>query len=129
MIDTHFTAPTRFVEVDGDRFAYRRWGNTRTTDQPPLFFPQHFRGGMDHWDRLMTDGLAAGPEVILYNGRGIANPECANRTKGKESGELDVISLSERCGKFRFRTFKRTKIHHDFQGRRQGFFDSFGEGR
>jgi hypothetical protein len=37
MTDTHLTAPTRFVEVDGDRFAYRRWGNA-STDQPPLFF-------------------------------------------------------------------------------------------
>jgi len=69
---THLTAPTRHVEVDGARFAYRRWGNT-ATDQPPLFFLQHFRGGMDHWDPLMTDGLAAGREVILYNGRGLAS--------------------------------------------------------
>ncbi|HKR38614.1 MAG TPA: alpha/beta hydrolase [Paraburkholderia sp.] len=72
MTDTHLTAPTRFVEVDGDRFAYRRWGNT-ATDQPPLFFLQHFRGGLDHWDPLMTDGLAAGREVILFNGRGVAS--------------------------------------------------------
>jgi hypothetical protein len=46
MTDTHLTAPTRFVEIDGDRFAYRRWGSN-TTEQPPLFFLQHFRGGMD----------------------------------------------------------------------------------
>ena len=72
MTNTHLTAPTRFVEVDGDRFAYRRWGNA-STDEPPLFFLQHFRGGMDHWDPLMTDGLAAGREVILYNGRGVAS--------------------------------------------------------
>jgi pimeloyl-ACP methyl ester carboxylesterase len=72
MSDTHLTAPTRFVEVDGDKFAYRRWGNT-SSGQPPLFFVQHFRGGMDHWDPLLTDGLAAGREVILYNGRGIAS--------------------------------------------------------
>ena len=72
MTDTHLTAPTRFVELNGDRFAYRRWGNI-ATDQPPLFFLQHFRGGMDHWDPLMTDGLAAGREVILFNGRGVAS--------------------------------------------------------
>lgn len=48
--------------MGGDRLAYRRWGNT-ATDQPPLFFLQHYRGGMDHWDPLMTDGLAAGREV------------------------------------------------------------------
>jgi len=80
MTDTHLTAPTRFVEVDGDRFAYRRWGNT-TAGQPPLFFLQHFRGGMDHWDPLMTDGLAAGREVILYNGRGISSSSGKPRTR------------------------------------------------
>ena len=70
MTDTHLTALTRFIEVDGDRFAYRRWG--KPTDVP-LFFVQHFRGGMDHWDPLLTDGLAEGREVILFNGRGIAS--------------------------------------------------------
>lgn len=80
MTDTHLTAQTRFVEVDGDRFAYRRWGNG-ATGQPPLFFLQHFRGGMDHWDPLMTDGLAAGREVILYNGRGVASSSGTPRTR------------------------------------------------
>ncbi len=80
MTDTHLTAPTRFVEIEGDRFAYRRWGNT-STGQPPLFFLQHFRGGMDHWDPLMTDGLAAGREVILYNGRGVASSSGKPRTR------------------------------------------------
>lgn len=80
MSHTHLTAPTRWVELNGDRFAYRRWGNT-TTDQPPLFFLQHFRGGMDHWDPLMTDGLAAGREVILFNGRGVASSTGTPRTR------------------------------------------------
>lgn len=47
MNDTHLTATTRFVQVDGDNFAYRRWGNA-SAGQPPLFFLQHFTGGMDH---------------------------------------------------------------------------------
>ena len=72
MSDTHLTAPTRFIELDGARVAYRRWGNAGS-GQPPLFFLQHFRGGMDHWDPLMTDGLAAGREVILYDPRGLAS--------------------------------------------------------
>ena len=70
MSDTHLTAPTRFIEVDGDRFAYRRWGKPSGV---PLFFVPHFRAGLDHWDPLLTDGLAAGREVILFNGRGIAS--------------------------------------------------------
>ncbi len=80
MSDTHLTAPTHLVEADGNSFAYRRWGNS-STGQPPLFFLQHFRGGMDHWDPLMTDGLAAGREVILYNGRGIASSSGKPRTR------------------------------------------------
>jgi pimeloyl-ACP methyl ester carboxylesterase len=78
MTDTHATAPTRFVDVDGERFAYRRWGDARSS-LPPLFFLQHFRGGMDHWDPVMTDGLAAGREVILYDYRGCASSTGAPR--------------------------------------------------
>jgi len=80
MTDTHLTAPTRFVEVGGTRLAYRRWGNGAAS-QPPMLLLQHFRGGMDHWDPLMTDGLAAGREVILYNGRGIASSGGTPRTR------------------------------------------------
>ena len=80
MTMSHLTAPTQFAEVNGDKFAYRRWGNAGA-GQPPLFFFQHFRGGMDHWDPLMTDGLAAGREVILYNGRGVASSSGKPRTR------------------------------------------------
>jgi pimeloyl-ACP methyl ester carboxylesterase len=80
MGQTHLTAPTRFVEVNGGTFAYRRWGNA-ATGQPPLLMLQHFRGGMDHWDPLMTDGLAAGREVILFNGRGVASSSGQPRTR------------------------------------------------
>ncbi len=69
---THQTAETQFIEVDGANFAYRRWGNANT-EQPPLFFLQHFRGGLDNWDPLITNGLAQGREVILFNGRGVAS--------------------------------------------------------
>jgi pimeloyl-ACP methyl ester carboxylesterase len=79
MADTHLTAPTRIIEVEGDRFAYRRWGKAGS-GRPPLFFLQHFRGGMDHWDPLMTDGLAAGREVILYDYRGCASSTGVPRT-------------------------------------------------
>jgi pimeloyl-ACP methyl ester carboxylesterase len=70
MTVTQSTAPTQYVEVDGDRFAYRRWGSG--TDVPIVLI-QHFRGGMDHWDPLLTDGLATAREVILVNGRGVAS--------------------------------------------------------
>src|SRR6202008_1790185 len=67
---THQTAPTRFVEANGIRFAYRRFG---VPDGVPLVFNQHFTGTMDHWDPLVTDGLAATREVILFNNAGISS--------------------------------------------------------
>src|SRR6201995_5323305 len=67
---THQTAPTQFVEANGIRFAYRRFGKTGGV---PLVFNQHFRGTMDHWDPAVTDGLAGNREVILFNNAGVAS--------------------------------------------------------
>ena len=66
----HQTAPTRFVDAAGVRFAYRRFGKAGGV---PLVFNQHFTGTMDHWDPLVTDGLAATREVILFNNTGISS--------------------------------------------------------
>jgi pimeloyl-ACP methyl ester carboxylesterase len=66
---SHVTAPTQFVVANGVRYAYRRFGtDTRT----PLLFLQHFRGGMDHWDPAVTDGLAANRPVVLFDNTGVA---------------------------------------------------------
>jgi pimeloyl-ACP methyl ester carboxylesterase len=67
---SHQTAPTQFVEAAGIRFAYRRFGKSGGV---PLVFNMHFTGTMDHWDPLMTDGLAARREVILFNNAGISS--------------------------------------------------------
>jgi hypothetical protein len=66
---THVTVPTRFVERDGIRFAYRRLG--QESGMPLLFF-QHFRGGMDHWDPAVTDGFAQDRPVVLFDNAGVA---------------------------------------------------------
>jgi pimeloyl-ACP methyl ester carboxylesterase len=66
----HQTAPTRFVDAAGIRFAYRRFGKSGGV---PLVFNMHFTGTMDHWDPLVTDGLAAAREVILFNNAGISS--------------------------------------------------------
>lgn len=94
MSDTHLTAPTRFVEVDGDRFAYRRWGKPSGV---PLFFVQHFRGGLDHWDPLLTDGLAEGREVILFNGRGVASSTGTPRNRIEDMAE-DIAAVIRALG-------------------------------
>lgn len=70
MIYTHVTAPTQFVEANGIRFAYRRFGEEGGV---PLLFLQHFRGGMDHWDPAVTDGFARERPVILFDNTGVAS--------------------------------------------------------
>jgi pimeloyl-ACP methyl ester carboxylesterase len=67
---THQTAPTRFVDANGMRFAYRRFGKTGGV---PLVFNIHFTGTMDHWDPAVTNGLAQDREVILFDNAGISS--------------------------------------------------------
>lgn len=64
---THQTAPTQFVDARGIRFAYRRFGKKQST---PLVFNIHILGNLDSWDPAITDGLAQGREVILFNNVG-----------------------------------------------------------
>jgi pimeloyl-ACP methyl ester carboxylesterase len=67
---THQTAPTQFVEANGIRFAYRRFGKVNGV---PLVFNQHYTGTMDHWDPAVTDGFAKEREVILFDNAGISS--------------------------------------------------------
>src|SRR5947207_1364264 len=62
------TAPTRFLEVNGLRYAYRRFGNGPGL---PLLCLQHFTGTLDNWDPAVTDPLASGREVILFDNAGV----------------------------------------------------------
>src|SRR6266436_4798517 len=64
------TVPTQFVEANGIRFAYRRWGKRSGL---PLVFNQHFTGNLDNWDPAVLDGLAKEREVILFNNAGVAS--------------------------------------------------------
>jgi pimeloyl-ACP methyl ester carboxylesterase len=62
------TASTRFVEADGTRFAYRRFGDPIGT---PIVLLQHFMGNLDNYDPAITDALAMGREVILTDNAGV----------------------------------------------------------
>ena len=65
---THETVPTQFVEADGTRYAYRRFGKAGTV---PLFFLGYFNSNMDAWDPAVTNSLAADHEVILFDNAGV----------------------------------------------------------
>jgi pimeloyl-ACP methyl ester carboxylesterase len=69
-IHSHQTAPTQFVEANGIRFAYRRFGKPGGV---PLVLNMHFTGTMDHWDPLVTDGFAGDREVVLFDNAGISS--------------------------------------------------------
>ena len=101
---THHTAPTRFVEANSIRFAYRRFGKPGA---PPLVLNQHFTGTMDHWDPAVTDGLARGREVILFDNAGVSSSSGEVPTTFEEMGanaaafiraldltEVDVLGFS-----------------------------------
>jgi len=95
--ETHFTAPTRFVEANGIRYAYRRFGSEHGT---PLVFLQHFRGGLDNWDPQVTDGLAQGRPVILFNNAGVASssgetPDTVDAMGDHVAAFVNALELSQ----------------------------------
>jgi pimeloyl-ACP methyl ester carboxylesterase len=94
---THQTAPTQFVEANGIRFAYRRFGNP---DGVPLVMNIHFTGTMDHWDPAVTDGLAQSREVILFNNAGISSssgtvPESIEEMAANAGAFIEALGLKQ----------------------------------
>src|SRR6266567_6157572 len=69
------TAPTQILQVGGHSYAYRRFGNGPGL---PLLSLQHFTGTLDNWDPAVSDPLASGREVILFDNAGI----------GRSSGDV-----------------------------------------
>jgi pimeloyl-ACP methyl ester carboxylesterase len=62
------TAPTQFLDIGGTRFAYRRFGTPSGT---PLVFTQHFMGNLDNFDPAISDALAPGREIVLFDNAGV----------------------------------------------------------
>ena len=87
---THQTAPTQFVEANGIRFAYRRFGKQGGV---PIVFNQHFLGTMDYWDPTVTDGLAKSREVILFNNAGVSNSSGEVPASFPEMGANAIINM------------------------------------
>ena len=62
------SAPTQFLQASNETYAYRRLGSGPGL---PLLFLQHFTGTLDNWDPAVTDPLASGREVILFESAGL----------------------------------------------------------
>ena len=61
-------ARTQLLKTTNETYAYRRFGNGSAR---PLLCLQHFTGTLDNWDPAVTDPLAAGCDVILFDNAGI----------------------------------------------------------
>ncbi|BDU21666.1 alpha/beta hydrolase [Dyella sp. GSA-30] len=87
---THQSAPTLYVDVDGARIAYRRFGHP---GGEPLVFFQHFAGNLDNWDPKIIDGLAAQREVILFDNAGVAGSTGQVRTTIEDTAKVGIDFL------------------------------------
>jgi pimeloyl-ACP methyl ester carboxylesterase len=87
---THNTAPTRFAQVGGVHFAYRRFGNPVGT---PIVLLQHFMGNLDNYDPAITDALASRREVILTDnaGVGLSTSEAPKTVSGMARDAASLI--------------------------------------
>src|ERR1700692_1491333 len=94
MIHTHQTAPTKFVEANGMRFAYRRFGKTGGV---PIVFNQHYIGTMDYWDPTVTDGLARDREIILFDNAGVSSSSGEIPTTFEQMG-ANAVAFSRALG-------------------------------
>src|SRR6266853_616915 len=83
------TAPTQYVTAGDNRYAYRQLGSGPGV---PLLFLQHFTGTLDNWDPAVTDPLALGRSVILFESAGI----------GRSSGTVPrtVAGMADHAIKF-----------------------------
>jgi pimeloyl-ACP methyl ester carboxylesterase len=66
--NSNVTATTEFVKANGETYAFRRFGSGGGL---PLLCLTHFMGTLDNWDPAVTDPLASGRAVILFDNAGL----------------------------------------------------------
>ncbi|MCJ1339634.1 hypothetical protein MMC09_004924 [Bachmanniomyces sp. S44760] len=67
---TYETARTQYIPANGNKLAYRLFGNLSSSN-PALVFCQHFRGTMDHWDPALVNPLAQTRPILLFDNAGV----------------------------------------------------------
>ena len=90
------SAPTQYVTAGDNTFAFRQFGSGPGT---PLLFLQHFTGTLDNWDPAVTDPLALGRSVILYESAGIGRssgkaPDAVAGMADHAMNFLDALGLT-----------------------------------
>ncbi|WPU99058.1 alpha/beta hydrolase [Mucilaginibacter sp. cycad4] len=64
----HQTAKTKFLTVNGIKYAYRTYGQKSGL---PLVLLPHFVGTMDDWDPSLTNELAKTHLVVIFDNKGV----------------------------------------------------------
>src|ERR1700761_5039661 len=77
------TAPTRYIEGNGIRFAYRRLGPKTGT---PLVLLQHFSGNIDAWDPAVVNALATDRPIIAFDNAGVG------RSTGQTPDNIEAMA-------------------------------------
>ena len=88
-----WSTATEYVEANGIRFAYRRFG---ASSGVPLIFFQHFMSNLDDHDPALTDAFAGDREVVLFNNAGVASstgatPDTIEQTARDAEVFIDAI--------------------------------------
>ena len=78
-IYTYATVPTKFVEANGIKFAYRAYG--KEGDIPVVYF-NHLTANLDNCDPRIMDAIAAHRHIISFDYRGVG------ATTGKQGTSL-----------------------------------------
>lgn len=87
-------APTKFVDVGGTKFAYRKLGPDTGV---PVIFLNHLAAELDRWDPRVVDGIAAERNVIVFDNRGIGASEGSVPTSVHEMAR-DAIAFIRALG-------------------------------
>jgi len=91
-IATARDVPSRFVETNGRRLAYREIGSGT-----PLILCLRFRGVMDSWDPAFLDALAGSFRVITFDYSGLGQSSGMASYQAEDMGR-DVIDLVDALG-------------------------------
>src|SRR3982074_3229803 len=102
-VHTHRTAPTQYVEANGIRFAYRRFGQNSGQSMGktvPLVFNMHLNGTMDHWDPAVPLFRSPDREVVLFDNADIActrgaGPPSATSRAADAAAVIKALGLAQ----------------------------------
>jgi pimeloyl-ACP methyl ester carboxylesterase len=69
-VESYDATRTRYIDVKGTQFAYRRFGADHGV---PLVLLTHYRASMDNWDPALLDDIAQERTVVVFDNKGVSS--------------------------------------------------------